>query len=291
MRKVAIIMAGGKGERLWPVSTPERPKQFLPILHPEKTMIQLTAERILPIINYEYIFVVTNEAYGKLVNEQLPKIPIGNVILEPASKNTAPCIGLATGIIKNKFKNALVVVLASDHAISDNGLFLSDLEKGFNEAENNSIITIGIRPNRIETDYGYIKVNDSDSAVNKAEQFVEKPDYDTAKNYLASGNYVWNSGMFIWKNSVIESCFQKYAKEIFELTALVSKKGKVDNDVRELFKLMPKISIDHAIMEHAKDIYNIPASFEWDDTGSWPAIERLSKLNLINESVMNRRHT
>jgi len=286
--KTAVIMAGGRGERLFPASTPEKPKQFLPLIHPTKSMIQLTVDRVSPIVLLKNIFVVTNQLYEALVREQLPQLPPENIILEPAGKNTAPCIGLATGIIKKRFRDALVVVLASDHYISDNKLFQSDIEKAFVKAKDGGIATIGIKPTRIETDYGYIKVK-SGGDICKVEKFVEKPQFDIAKQYCDSGNYVWNSGIFIWKNSVIEDCIKKHAPDIADLVRKISVTGRLDESVTEIFNSLQKISIDHAIMEKIDNIFNISASFDWDDAGGWAAVDRLNKLNIISKWVLDKR--
>ena len=206
MKKTALIMAGGRGERFWPKSRQQLPKQFLSLTDDNKTMIQLTVERILPLVAMEDIYIATNQDYKALVREQLPDLPEQNILCEPVGRNTAPCIGLGAVHIARKYEDALMFVLPSDHLIKMNTIFLRTLRDACEVAEQgDNLVTIGITPDTPETGYGYIRF-DADRTLGRAfavEQFVEKPSLDKAKEYLASGQYMWNSGMFTWKVSTI----------------------------------------------------------------------------------------
>lgn len=281
MKNVAVIMAGGKGERFWPMSTKEYPKQFLRLTDSSLTMIQLTVERIKKLVDLEDIYIITNRKYEDIMIKQLKSIPKENIIFEPVSKNTAPCIGLASAIIKKKYGDANVIVLSSDHAISNNILFLSSLTLAINHAEKGNIITLGIVPTRIETGYGYIKLGDKlkeNDSIYKVEKFYEKPSYTLAKEYYDSKEFLWNSGIFVWKNSTIYQAFKVYMPELFSsILALENSVGHKDfYDVLECeFNKLESNSIDYGIMEKAKNIMVVPGSFGWDDVGSWLSVERL----------------
>ena len=219
MKVTALIMAGGKGERFWPRSRKDNPKQFLCLTGDGKTMIQHTVERILPLVDMEDIYIATNESYKSLVMEQLPNIPEENILLEPKGKNTAPCIGMGAVHIRKKYDDAVMLVLPSDHIIKFNDMFVDVLKDAVRVAENEGrLVTIGITPNAPETGYGYIKFNPSekDGNANKVDRFVEKPDLETAKAYLATGEYMWNSGMFAWRTSTILNSMEKNLPEIYD---------------------------------------------------------------------------
>lgn len=295
MKNVAVIMAGGSGTRLWPLSNKNTPKQFLKLTDDKKTMIQLTIDRIKNLIDEDDIFIVTTKYYEKLVYEQLPDIKKDNVIIQPLNRNTAPCIAYVSKIIEKKYKDANVVVLASDHNIKNTKLLLDCIKTGINNLSNNSITTIGIVPSRIETGYGYIKLGEKHEAINmyNVEKFVEKPDFKTAKTYYESGDYLWNSGMFIWKNSFILECINKYVPKIYKgITNIVENidDDRFDEIVYNEFEKMESISIDYAVMEKVNNINVIPGNFGWDDVGSWLALERLSDLdendNLLKGKVV-----
>lgn len=276
----ALIMAGGKGTRFWPKSTEEMPKQFLNLID-EKTMIQLTYERLQKIIPNERIFVVTGEKYRELVEEQLTSLPKRNIIVEPIGRNTAPCILLASMYIKQIYNDATIAVLPSDHAIANNEEFCEILKMADEYVENKnkkSIVTIGITPDRPETGYGYIKYQKSNDKVIKVERFVEKPNLETAKKYLEEGTYLWNAGMFIFNvDNMLEELKQNYSG--YEI---LKKLPKIeDNNYKEeLNKLYPEceaISIDYAVMEKSENIYVIPGDFGWDDIGTWMSLLRYIK--------------
>lgn len=285
MKKTALIMAGGRGERFWPKSRRSSPKQFLSLTDDGKTMIQLTVERILPLVAMEDIFIATNSDYKGLVMEQLPGIPEENILCEPVGRNTAPCIGLGAVHIAKKYGDAVMIVLPSDHLIKYTSIFLGTLRDACDVAERNTnLVTIGITPDEPETGYGYIKFDPS-RTLGRAlavERFVEKPDLETAKKYLASEQYLWNSGMFIWKASSILENIGRFLPELSEgLTRIGGALGTDAQDevVRREFEGFPSISVDYGIMEKADNIYILSGSFGWDDVGSWLAIRRHNTTN------------
>lgn len=278
-----LVMAGGRGERFWPLSTEEKPKQFLNLLG-EDTMIQMTVKRLLKIIPIERIFIVTAEKYMALVREQLPFLPSRNIIIEPVGKNTAPCIVFSAFLIEKYYKDATIAVLPSDHLIKDEEAFSKTLKyaEEFIKKEDNSIITLGIVPDRPETGYGYIKYIGAEDAVKSfkiypAERFVEKPDIETAKAYIKDGNYLWNSGIFVWKTSTIKNLAQEFLPKTFERIKEIADAFNEDNFnevLRSKYSQVDSISVDYGIMEKADKIYVIPSDFGWDDVGTWTSIER-----------------
>ena len=281
MKKTALIMAGGKGERFWPKSRQSLPKQFLSLTNDGKTMIQLTVERILPLVELEDIYIATNANYKHLVMEQLPGLPEQNILCEPIGRNTAPCIGLGAVHIHHKYEDAIMMVLPSDHLIKFNDIFAETLSNACDVAEEgNNLVTIGITPNYPETGYGYIKA-DKSAVLKKSysvDCFVEKPNYEVAKSYVESGDYYWNSGMFIWKISSILSNMQTFMTDTYEgILKIQSAIGTPEEDtvLKEIFPNFVSDSIDYGIMEKASDIYLIPGNFGWDDVGSWLAVERV----------------
>lgn len=291
MKKTALIMAGGRGERFWPKSRKNLPKQFLSLTDDGKTMIQLTVERILPIVDIEDIYIATNRDYLPLIEEQLPKLPKENVICEPVGRNTAPCIAVSAAIISKKYEDALMMVLPSDHLIKYASMYQRSLQDACEVAkQEDNIVTVGITPDYPETGYGYIKfVNkESDGRAYKVDKFVEKPNLELAKEYLASDEYLWNSGQFIWKISTILSKFKEYMPEVFDgAMEIMEAYGKEEFDavLNRVFPDFPSISIDYGIMEKAKNIYVIPGTFGWDDVGSWLAVERIKKSNELGNIV------
>lgn len=291
MRKTALIMAGGRGERFWPKSRRSLPKQFLEITDDGKTMIQLTVERISPLVNMEDIFIATNKDYKKLVLKQLPDIPEENILCEPVGRNTAPCIGLGAMHIASKYEDALMLVLPSDHQIKFNKMYLTALKDACQAAEKDeNLVTIGIMPDYPETGYGYIKFNthEMEGRAYKVERFVEKPSLEVAKEYLATEEYLWNSGMFIWKVSSILKNMKKLMPETYAgLERIKSAIGTENQEVvlEQEFVKMESQSIDYGIMEKAENIYILPGMFGWDDVGSWLALERIKKTNEFGNVV------
>ena len=281
MKKTALIMAGGKGERFWPKSRQSLPKQFLSLTNDGKTMIQLTVERILPLVSLEDIYIATNTTYKHLVLEQLPGLPEENILCEPVGRNTAPCIGLGAVHIQHKYEDAVMIVLPSDHLIKYNDIFTETLSNACEVAEiESNLVTIGITPNYPETGYGYIKA-DNHRPLKKTfaiDRFVEKPDFNLAKTYVESGDYYWNSGMFIWKLSSILENMKNFMSDTYNgLMHIQSAIGTDEEDcvLKDIFPGFVSDSIDYGIMEKASGIYLIPGNFGWDDVGSWLAVERV----------------
>ena len=285
MKKTALIMAGGRGERFWPQSRKKYPKQFLALTDDEKTMIQLTVERISLLVDMQDIYISTNAEYKHLVMEQLPEIPEENILCEPVRRNTAPCIGLGAIHIAKKYKDALMIVLPSDHLIKYNKMFLNALSDACKVAEEGeNLVTIGITPDYPETGYGYIKFNPDVSVGNAfvAEKFVEKPNLEVAKEYLETEEYLWNSGMFVWKVSTVLENIKKYLPNTYNgLMQIRDAIGTERQDMvlQSVFPDLESESIDYGVMEKADHIYVLPGSFGWDDVGSWLAVGRIRKSN------------
>ncbi|MBP3505520.1 MAG: mannose-1-phosphate guanylyltransferase [Lachnospiraceae bacterium] len=285
MKKTALIMAGGRGERFWPKSRKNLPKQFLSLTGDGKTMIQLTVERILPLVDMEDIYIATNRDYKALVREQLPALPEENILCEPIGRNTAPCIGLGAIHISKKYEDAVMMVLPSDHLIKYNQMFINTLKQGCELAEQGAnLVTIGITPDYPETGYGYIKFvpEQTDGHAYAVDRFVEKPSLEVAKEYLATEQYLWNSGMFMWKVSTILDNLKQFMPSIYNgLQNIKAAIGTEEQDsvLETEFTAFPSESIDYGIMEKAQNIYILPGTFGWDDVGSWLAVERIRKSN------------
>lgn len=291
MKVTAMIMAGGRGERFWPKSRKNLPKQFLSLTDDGITMIQHTVNRILPLVDMEDIYIVTNRDYKALAKEQLPDLPEENILCEPVGRNTAPCVGLAAMHINKKYDDALMIVLPSDHLIKYNSMFVDVLKDACQVAEKgNNLTTIGITPNYPETGYGYIKF-DPDQSVGRAygvECFVEKPNLKKAKEYLADESYLWNSGMFVWKISTILNNMKEFMPKTYE--GLVKIQDAIGTEEQESvleaeFEKMDSESIDYGIMEKAENIFVLPGTFGWDDVGSWLAVGRIRSTNEFGNAV------
>ena len=273
----ALIMAGGVGSRFWPQSTPENPKQFLSLVS-EKAMIQMTYDRMKKIVPKEKIFIVTNYNYIDKVKEQIPEINDINIITEPCSKNTAPCILLSTIYIKSIYKNANIVCVSSDSHIENENKFIDDivLANEFVTKKQEAIVTIGIKPTRPETNYGYIKYEHSDGKVLKVSKFVEKPDLELAKKYYESKEYLWNAGMFIFNAESILKEFENNLPKEYNL--LINLPENINSEyykfLNENYEKCEKISIDYAVMEKSNNVYTIPTEIGWDDIGTWNSVER-----------------
>lgn len=279
----AFIMAGGSGERFWPLSTKERPKQLLKLIS-DKTMIRETVDRILPIIPAEQIFIGTNEIQAEGIKAELPFIPAENIIIEPLFKDTAAAIGYGTVFIKTKYSDADVVVLASDHVIKNEENFRKRIIGAVEESKDGSIVTLGIKPSRAETGYGYIETSGECyiAEATKAVRFWEKPNEERAEQYVEAGNFLWNSGMFIFNSNTIMGAIQKHMPKHYEILKKCETVIAENNTVsgKELSKLVKtefekfdKISIDFGVMELADNIKVIPVDFGWNDVGSFPALD------------------
>ncbi|MDU1312958.1 MAG: mannose-1-phosphate guanylyltransferase [Clostridium septicum] len=278
----AVIMAGGRGTRFWPLSTEEKPKQFLSLIG-EETMIQMTVNRILPIIPIERIFVCTGAIYVNLVKKQLPNLPERNIIVEPEGRNTAPCIALSALLIKRYYKDANMVVLPSDHLIRDEEGFRNIIQFSdkYLDENKNAIVTLGMKPDRPETGYGYInyvenKVEANGYKVIKVNSFIEKPNLEKAKEYLKEGSYLWNGGMFLWNIENILKEIKEYLPNTYEALKKVEniKEEELQLFINDNYKKTDPTSIDYGVLEKSNEIYVVPSEIGWDDVGSWEAIER-----------------
>ena len=287
MKTTALIMAGGRGERFWPRSRKSSPKQFLSLTDSERTMIQSTVDRIRKLVDPKDIYIATNRDYRDLAIAQLPDVPPENILCEPVAKNTAPCIGWGAAVIRKKYGDAMMLVLPSDHLIMQPHLFRSVLRSAMKVAdETDALVTLGISPTSPDTGYGYIQYDPEAHSdymnAFRVRRFVEKPDAEKARQYLASGEYLWNSGMFIWKASSILREMEKHLPENYALLQGIEQAmGRPDEEaaVKSAFSAMQSISIDYGVMERAENVYVLPASFGWDDVGSWLAVERMNPVN------------
>ncbi|WP_370391831.1 mannose-1-phosphate guanylyltransferase [uncultured Winogradskyella sp.] len=288
----AILMAGGVGSRFWPVSTQAFPKQFHDMLGTGQTLIQKTFNRLAQLIPEENIFILTNERYNDLVFEQLPGITKRQVVLEPAMRNTAPCILYAALKIKKENEDAVMIVAPSDHWIEDENAFTANVKTAFEFCQNNAaLMTLGITPTFPNTGYGYIEYDKSStSSIKPVKQFREKPDYATAKTFLEQGNFLWNAGIFMWSAQTVLSAFEKNQPKLFELF----EKGydtfntELEEEfIKENYPKAENISVDYAIMEKSDNVYVIPATFDWNDLGTWGSLyDKLDKDD-NNNAVVN----
>ncbi len=274
----AVIMAGGRGERFWPISTRERPKQFLSLLS-RRAMVVEAVERVKDLIPYERILILTNARHAELVRRLVPEVPAANIVGEPVGRDTAPAVSLATGLVGRQGADAVFCVLTADHLIGDRDVFLRTLHACAQTAERNeSLVTIGIRPTGPSTAYGYIEVAERISEIDgiaffRALRFVEKPDAETARRYLKQGNFFWNSGMFVWRVDTIRKALQKHCPQLYEFSRRVTESADpAELLTAEVYGELEKISIDYAVMEKASNVITARAEFQWDDIGSWEAV-------------------
>lgn len=277
-----FIMAGGVGSRFWPKSRNNFPKQFIDILGVGKSLLQLTYERFLKLTDPDHIYIVTNKQYKNLVLDQLPGISEEQVITEPSRNNTAPCIAYATFKLAAQSPDANMVVAPSDHFILYEDIFLKNIRKGLDAAKAAPyLVTLGITPTRPDTGYGYIRFEKTGTeGVHKVLQFTEKPVLEKAQEFLASGEYVWNGGIFIWNVQTALAAFQQHAPEIYTLFArgrdvynTTAEQEFIDNE----YPKSPNISVDFAIMEKADNVYTIPADFGWSDLGTWASLYEVAE--------------
>lgn len=291
-----VIMAGGVGSRFWPLSTPEYPKQFIDILGCGRTLIQLTVDRFKGVAPIENFWVVTNAKYVDIVKAQIPGITASHILAEPEARNTAPCIAWACWKIKAEDENANIVVIPSDAVVMNPEEFRRVIKNALDfTAESNAIVTIGIKPSRPETGYGYVQFAEPvKGEINKVVVFKEKPNLETAKEFLADGHYLWNAGIFVWNVQTIVESITKYNNQIAGLMNRIAKSFGSSEErqvVEGLFPICEKISIDYAVMEPAsKDgmVYTHPADFGWSDLGNWASLhDKLNKDENNNGAVGN----
>jgi len=289
-----VIMAGGTGSRFWPLSKTKKPKQFLDILGTGKSLLQQTFNRFTKICPVENIYVVTNEIYTELTMEQLPELNHSQILSEPLKRNTAPCIAYSNLKIKSRNPNALIVTAPSDHLILNENNFTDIIKQSFNFVEkNDSLLTLGIKPSRPETGYGYIQISDEKhknfESINKVKSFTEKPDKETALKFIESDEFLWNSGIFVWSLKSINSAFENYlptVSALFSDISVLATPEKENTFINEAYTECESISIDNGIMEHAENVYVMPADFGWSDLGTWDSLyennTKTSTGNVIN---------
>lgn len=281
----AVIMAGGRGERFWPLSRREKPKQFLPLLG-HRTMLQLTADRLKGLLGPEDIYVVTDILYQGLVQEQLPELNPSHIICEHCGRDTSAAAGLAAVYIQRRDPQGIMLVLPADHFIADLEVFQSTVRAAVSLAEGGEwVLTIGIKPYRPETGYGYIQQGKllkqiEGIKVYETRAFHEKPNLETALDYLASATYLWNSGIFVWRTDLLLELIARHLPPLHQgMQRIANSLGSArEKDIiKEVYQELPKISIDYGIMEKCSQVLVIPASFAWDDVGSWAALGRYRK--------------
>lgn len=293
MKNHVVIMAGGIGSRFWPLSTPEFPKQFVDVMGCGKSMIQMTVERFAPLCPMSNFWVVTSASYVDIVREQLPQIPVENILAEPCARNTAPCIAYACWKIAMRHPDANIIVTPSDALVTDQEEFRRVAAKALEFTESGRrIVTLGIRPTRPETGYGYIASGspaDGSDEICTVESFREKPSIDRAMEYLAAGNYLWNAGIFVWNVNTITDSIRRYTPLLAEKMDAMAESFYTDREsavVGEIFPTCEKISIDYAVMERADYIYTFPADFGWSDVGTWGSLWSLLKQDEDGNAVV-----
>lgn len=277
-------MAGGVGSRFWPMSIPEKPKQFIDVMGVGKTMIQLTVERFSGIIEPDHVWIVTSKKYKEMVMQQLPEVPEQQILMEPCMRNTAPCIEYVSRKIYAKYPDANLVFSPADHIVLDTQRFKEVIKESLDFTKDKDVIvTLGMMPTRPETGYGYIKEVSKVSRVSKVsegsivpvEAFKEKPNLETAKSYLAEGGYFWNAGIFVWNVKMVVNTIGKLVPDLAKVFDKIEPhfyKDDEQNVIDELFPTCPNISIDYAVMEKSKDVFVYPASFGWSDIGTWGSL-------------------
>ncbi|EFM02342.1 mannose-1-phosphate guanylyltransferase [Hoylesella marshii] len=290
-----VIMAGGVGSRFWPMSTAECPKQFIDVLGVGKSLLQLTMERFANIASPENVWVVTNEKYVDIVHEQLPDVPRTNILSEPCRRNTAPCIAYVSWRIKTRDANANIVVTPSDHIVTN----VAEFKRVINAAlqftgETDAMLTLGMKPTRPETGYGYIQADLTSSSprnkeIFRVDSFREKPDLQTALQYIERKNYFWNAGIFIWSVKTIINAFRIYQpamNRLFESMTDIYGTEREQEAINRMYPECENISVDYAIMEKAEEIFVCPADFGWSDLGTWGALLMQTKHDLYGNSII-----
>ncbi|MFI5211769.1 MAG: mannose-1-phosphate guanylyltransferase [Ignavibacteria bacterium] len=298
MKSYAIVMAGGVGARFWPYGTSRLPKQFLPIADSNDTMLQVTLKRLKDIVPIDQVFVITNKQYVDIVKKQLPKIPKDNIIGEPVGRNTAPCIGLASIILRQYEEQAKMFVVPADHLIENAEEFTRAVNTGLKFVEEkDAIVTLGIVPSHPETGYGYIqyiedafyKAEGSNVDIFRVKTFAEKPTLDVAKVFLESGDFLWNSGMFIFRADTMLIQMENYLPDLYHALQKIEKalhSAKYQSVLEQVFAEIKGISIDYGVMEKAKNVYVIKADLKWSDLGSWDEVFRIRSKDKNNNSII-----
>uniref|UniRef100_UPI00402697B0 mannose-1-phosphate guanylyltransferase n=1 Tax=Prevotella sp. TaxID=59823 RepID=UPI00402697B0 len=296
-----VIMAGGIGSRFWPMSTEERPKQFIDVLGVGHTLIQMTLDRFRGVCPMENVWVVTNERYAGLVHEQLPDVPVDHILQEPCRRNTAPCIAYVSWRIKMTDPKANVVVSPSDHIVTNVDEFRRVITSCLKFAgETDAVLTLGMKPTRPETGYGYIQADLTSNSprnreIYRVDQFKEKPDLETAKHYISEHNFFWNAGIFVWSVETIVNALRVYApriNNIFERIQNVMGTPQEQEMINKVYPDCDNISIDYAVMENAEEIFVFPADFGWSDLGTWGSLLLQSPRDMYGNGLIGKNiHT
>ncbi len=294
-------MAGGIGSRFWPMSTEERPKQFIDVLGVGRTLIQMTLDRFQGVCPMENVWVVTNERYADLVHEQLPDVPVDHILQEPCRRNTAPCIAYVSWRIKMTDPKANVVVSPSDHIVTNVDEFRRVITSCLKFAgETDAVVTLGMKPTRPETGYGYIQADLTSNSprnreIYRVDQFKEKPDLETAKHYISEHNFFWNAGIFVWSVETIVNALRVYApriNNIFERIQNVMGTPQEQETINKVYPDCDNISIDYAVMENAEEIFVFPADFGWSDLGTWGSLLLQSQRDMYGNGLIGKNiHT
>lgn len=294
-------MAGGIGSRFWPMSTEERPKQFIDVLGVGRTLIQMTLDRFQGVCPMENVWVVTNERYAGLVHEQLPDVPVDHILQEPCRRNTAPCIAYVSWRIKMTDPKANVVVSPSDHIVTNVEEFRRVITSCLKFAgETDAVVTLGMKPTRPETGYGYIQADLTSNSprnreIYRVDQFKEKPDLETAKHYISENNFFWNAGIFVWSVETIVNALRVYApriNNIFERIQNVMGTPQEQETINKVYPDCDNISIDYAVMENAEEIFVFPADFGWSDLGTWGSLLLQSQRDMYGNGLIGKNiHT
>ena len=296
-----VIMAGGIGSRFWPMSTEERPKQFIDVLGVGRTLIQMTLDRFRGICPIENVWIVTNERYADLVHEQLPDVPVDHILQEPCRRNTAPCIAYVSWRIKMTDPKANVVVSPSDHIVTNVDEYRRVITSCLKFAgETDAVVTLGMKPTRPETGYGYIQADLTSNSprnreIYRVDQFKEKPDLETAKHYISEHNFFWNAGIFVWSVETIVNALRVYApriNNIFERIQDVMGTPQEQETINKVYPDCDNISIDYAVMENAEEIFVFPADFGWSDLGTWGSLLLQSQRDMYGNGLIGKNiHT
>lgn len=286
-----IIMAGGVGSRFWPYSTSQHPKQFLDFFGTGRSLLQMTFDRLQPLIPIENFYIVSNMQYGDKIMEQLPQLTPQQVLLEPLRRNTAPCIAYAAYKIREQTDDANILVVPSDHLITNEKEYIRVLQESLKfVSERNAILTLGIKPTRPETGYGYIQIEDGPGLVRKVKTFTEKPNSELARVFLDSGEFYWNSGMFLWNLHTIVAAFEQHLPDIATKFAAGHGIYKTDGErafINDVYATCQNISIDYGVMEKAQNVYVMLADFGWSDLGTWASYYELAPKDRQGNTTVN----